>query len=162
VVRPDIKRILRLTTHVSFPSPQCTEYNILQRSLDKVSDEIAGKDVKLKWVQSKLDKEIETNRQLSDRLQAVEEKQASQVEEASRLKFSEDSQRLFLQEIDVLKKKNQAMTEENNALSLKVSHQCAINDSNRRTMVRSSIVGSSMRFFLILICSVFAKFGYQR
>ncbi|KAI5746683.1 hypothetical protein M8J77_006334 [Diaphorina citri] len=99
---------------------KCTEYNILQRSLDKVSDEIAGKDVKLKWVQSKLDKEIETNRQLSDRLQAVEEKQASQVEEASRLKFSEDSQRLFLQEIDVLKKKNQAMTEENNALSLKV------------------------------------------
>ncbi|KAI5748430.1 hypothetical protein M8J77_025438 [Diaphorina citri] len=99
---------------------KCTEYNILQRSLDKVSDEIAGKDVKLKWVQSKLDKEIETNRQLSDRLQAVEENQASQVEEASRLKFSEDSQRLFLQEIDVLKKKNQAMTEENNALSLKV------------------------------------------
>ncbi|KAL1461710.1 hypothetical protein WDU94_013582 [Cyamophila willieti] len=99
---------------------KCTEYNILQRNLDKVTDEVTGKDIKLKWVQSKLDKELENSKLLADKLKAAEEIQSNTVEEQMRLKFSEDSQRLFLQEIDVLKKKNQAATEENNALSLKV------------------------------------------
>lgn len=99
---------------------KCTEYNILQRSLDKVTDEVTGKDIKLKWVQSKLDKEIEYSRSMAEKLAAVEEQQAFQVDEQTRLKYSEDSQRLLLQEIDVLKKKIQVLTEENNALSLKV------------------------------------------
>uniref|UniRef100_A0A8D8Y863 Coiled-coil domain-containing protein 186 n=2 Tax=Cacopsylla melanoneura TaxID=428564 RepID=A0A8D8Y863_9HEMI len=99
---------------------KCTEYNILQRNLDKVTDEVTGKDIKLKWVQSKLDKELENSKLLAEKLKTAEEKQSNTVEEQVRLKLSEDSQRLFLQEIDVLKKKNQAVTEENNALSLKV------------------------------------------